>query len=88
MTIFRSKPATQKIVLSNFRVGGFSVLSEPWAHEFTLRAGERLEIECNPSELQDPNDPLNFEIWDDGSGVSIWCPPSTKFTVIDKDSTA
>ena len=88
MTISRSSPAKLQVFVTNGRDVDFSVLSEPWAHQLTLRPGEKLRIESDSIELQDLDNPLNFEIWDDGSGVSIWCPPSAVLIVIGKDSDA
>jgi len=78
----------QRILFTNGRDVEFHVLSEPWAQELTLKSGEVLELICDMTELQEPDNPLNFEVWDDGSGVSIWCPASTALNVIAKDATS
>jgi hypothetical protein len=85
MTIFRSKARKFSFFVSNHRTGGFGILTEPWAKEFSLHAGDKLKVECEFDELTDLNSPLNIEIWDDVSGASIWCPANAELTVLAKE---
>ena len=85
MTIFRSKPRTQRILVTNGRNVDFHILSEPWANQLTLKPSEILELICDSSELEETDNPLNFEVWDDGTGASIWWPASTTFRVVTEE---
>ena len=87
MTIFRSKQRKQKVVLTNSGNSDLSILTEPWAKEVTVKPGDRLELESDVDELQDPHNPLNFEAWANDSHVSIWCPPGTELKVLQKSET-
>jgi hypothetical protein len=81
MTTFRSKPEALTFRLTNSGSKPLHVMTELWCDEFELAPGEILEGRASVSDLSDPDNPLDVEIFLDEDQVSLWCPFDAKFEV-------
>ena len=83
MTIFRCKKRKISFKVSNSGEKPIHVMTEPWCEEYDLNQGDVLEVHAEVVELENPLDPLTFEVCAEDHHVSIWCPPSSESKLIE-----
>lgn len=83
MITFRSKPKIQIFRLINSSKKPLHVMTELWCESFTLQPSDILEAKASIADLDDPVNPLNFEIVLEDDYVALWCPYATEFQILE-----
>ena len=81
MIIFRSESKRLPFRVTNSSKRALHVMTELACEEFVLQPGEILHGSASVKTLDDPIDPLGFEIYLEDDHVSLWCPHDSDFRI-------